>query len=292
VGTIAVIWLGVFTAASKSIAAPVTDMIKGGLSTAGKWIGTLPFKHAPIFHIDLPGVEGDERYTGSQVWEAVRGLASEKKPGKLRDLLTKGKTVYPKDLADKDKIKTSAHVLSWLKNADEQNMTANDLKSGMLTLKKRGDDLYNNFIKEHPMLKEPINDVLNKKGKKLETAKNALLKHYRVRNFRAPATTTAAATTATVTNVTNKTTINGKNLTDIQVGQIKPTLSNLSKELEKKIPTKKTVDGYLRTIRDSLPAVTTAKGIKDVKDNVLGTSMVTHLRRMYTEAELDKAITG
>ncbi len=208
VGTIAVIWLGVFAAASKSIAAPVTDMIKNGLGTAGKWIGTLPFKHAPIFHIDLPGVTGDEKYTGSQVWEAVRGLASEKKPYKLRDLLTNRKTVSSRDFADKSKIKTSAHVLSWLKNADEQNMSAKDLQSGMLTLKKNRKDLYNNVKKEYKDLGEKIDDVIEKKGKKLKTAGSALLKHYRVRNFRAPATTTTAATTTTSTSTTTTVTHN------------------------------------------------------------------------------------
>jgi len=191
VGTIAVIWLGVFAAASKSIAAPVTDAIKGGLSRTGSWIGTLPFKHAPIFHVDLPNVEGDERYTGTQVWEAVKGLSTPKKPGKLRDLLTGGKTVYPKDIADKSKTKTSADVLRWLKNADEQNMTANDLKSGMLTLKRSRRPLYNKVKEDHTDLGKKIDDVIEKKGKKLEAAKNTLLKHYKVIGSSAPAVTTA-----------------------------------------------------------------------------------------------------
>ncbi len=71
-GTVAVIWLAVFTAASQSIAAPVTDALKGAVQKAGKWIGTTPLRHAPLFPITIDGKSED--YTGKQVFTALREM--------------------------------------------------------------------------------------------------------------------------------------------------------------------------------------------------------------------------
>ncbi|MDP2643195.1 MAG: hypothetical protein Q8P62_05120 [Candidatus Peregrinibacteria bacterium] len=55
VGAIAILWTAVFAAASKSIAAPVTDKIKGYLSGAGSFVGGLAAKHVPLFPVTIPG---------------------------------------------------------------------------------------------------------------------------------------------------------------------------------------------------------------------------------------------
>lgn len=56
-GTVAVVWLAVFAAASKSIAAPVTDAIKGAVQRVGTFVGTVPLKNMPFMPITLPSGE-------------------------------------------------------------------------------------------------------------------------------------------------------------------------------------------------------------------------------------------
>ena len=55
VGAIAILWMAVFAAASKSIAAPVTDKIKGFLGSAGSYVGSLATKRMPLFPVTIPG---------------------------------------------------------------------------------------------------------------------------------------------------------------------------------------------------------------------------------------------
>jgi len=74
-GTVAVIWMAVFTAASKSIAAPVTEAIKGGLQSAGKWVGTTPLRNMPMFPITIAGKSQD--YTANQVLDALGHLSQD-----------------------------------------------------------------------------------------------------------------------------------------------------------------------------------------------------------------------
>lgn len=51
VGAIAIVWLGVFTSAGTTLAAPVTDFIKGKLQSAGKFLATAPLKYTPFIPI-------------------------------------------------------------------------------------------------------------------------------------------------------------------------------------------------------------------------------------------------
>ncbi len=53
-GVIAVVWMGVFSAAEGTVAQFATDIIKQKVESAGKWVGSLPFKHMPIVPIQLP----------------------------------------------------------------------------------------------------------------------------------------------------------------------------------------------------------------------------------------------
>jgi len=72
-GTIAVVWIGVFAAAEDSIAAPVTNVMKDGLKKVGSFLGTLPLKHLSVIPITLPGQDTDN-YTPSQVMSAISEL--------------------------------------------------------------------------------------------------------------------------------------------------------------------------------------------------------------------------
>ncbi len=55
IGTVGVVWFGVFGAASKSIAGPVTDAIKSGVGRAAGFVATAPFKYTPFIPIKLGG---------------------------------------------------------------------------------------------------------------------------------------------------------------------------------------------------------------------------------------------
>lgn len=118
VGTIGVIWLGVFTAASKSIAAPVTNMLKGALQSAGSYIGTMPLKHAPLFHVDLPGAEddADHTYTGLQLQRGFNAITNPPNPDKMANLLRPGdKTASVDTLLEQ---KDAKGVYSWINTGD------------------------------------------------------------------------------------------------------------------------------------------------------------------------------
>lgn len=94
-GTVAVVWMGVFAAADKSIAKVVTDQIKNGLVKAGTFVGTLPLKHMPLIPVDIPGAE-QKRWTLEQVKEAIHGIGdSGQKKYKLKELITGEKTRSP-----------------------------------------------------------------------------------------------------------------------------------------------------------------------------------------------------
>lgn len=160
VGTIAVIWLGVFTAASKSIAAPVTDWMKGSLASAGKWVGTLPLKHAPIFKIDLPGSDDDKdnTYTGTQVLNAFQQLTQPKDEYKLSDRLRgKGGTYATSGLKD---IKSADDMYGWLKS--NKNTDSERLKTNLTEFKSKNRPL---FRKLHRNVQGDINALISSKDK-------------------------------------------------------------------------------------------------------------------------------
>lgn len=57
--TVAIVWVGVFAAADTTIASGVTTWIKDKVAGAGKFIATVPLKHAPIFPVKVAGGQVD-----------------------------------------------------------------------------------------------------------------------------------------------------------------------------------------------------------------------------------------
>ncbi|MCX6734393.1 MAG: hypothetical protein NTZ25_00610 [Candidatus Peregrinibacteria bacterium] len=53
-GVIGVVWVGVFAAAEGTIAASIVEKLKGYVTSAGSFLGQLPFKHMPMFPVALP----------------------------------------------------------------------------------------------------------------------------------------------------------------------------------------------------------------------------------------------
>lgn len=103
IGVIAVVWIGVFSAASGTVAESFTNSIKDMTQRAGKWIGSIPIKHMPL----VPIKKADQ-------------------PGKtvpLGDFLDSVK--YRINQADQPSYKT-ADYFGWRKDGDKSTM--NDLK--------------------------------------------------------------------------------------------------------------------------------------------------------------------
>ncbi len=126
--TITVVWLGVFGAASKSIAHGITDMIKGAVEQTGTWIGTLPLKHLPIVPIHIPGAApGEEPYKASlgEVMYTMKNLDDLGKKGNqtgLLNALTGRNNPTVKDINNSEKIKDENGVYSYLKTMDKKKL--------------------------------------------------------------------------------------------------------------------------------------------------------------------------
>lgn len=78
-GTVGIVWLGVFSAADGTLAHVATDWMKNSLQTAGMWLGKLPFKHIPFIPIKVRGHGGEEEEitaTGGEVMQTFHDAIS------------------------------------------------------------------------------------------------------------------------------------------------------------------------------------------------------------------------
>jgi len=97
--TIAVVWMGVFTAAEGTVAKAATGWLGDKVKQAGTWLGTLPLKHTPIFPIKVPG-EKDDTYSGAEVYTAIsEGMNRMTQSRKLADKIF-GKTTQATVISD------------------------------------------------------------------------------------------------------------------------------------------------------------------------------------------------
>lgn len=162
-GTVAVIWLAVFTAASETIAAPATDWLKGAVQKAGTWLGTTPLRHAPLFPIEIGGKS--EKYTGAEMLRGVEALTNRTgKDNKLADkILNINSDNGVTGLASgKIKPKDAPEFLKYLNtNSDRLNLGRGDAS----TVKK-----YDDAIRRNPGLWKKIERSHSDFAKNLNTA--------------------------------------------------------------------------------------------------------------------------
>lgn len=144
-GVIAVVWIGVFSAAEGTVAKFATDWMKSHLESAGKWVGALPFKHLPMVPIGLPGHE-HKNVTLGAIPTALRrifGEAESKKDQELYELITGGKKTG--DYSELSSIHDKDALLKHVKKAKDNN--------------KLGDEKYIKATKDwlkdnHPLVEE------------------------------------------------------------------------------------------------------------------------------------------
>lgn len=90
-GTIGVVWIGVFSAAEGTIAESAVGVLKESLSGAGKWLGKLPFKHLPMVPINLPGQAPGQKFSLGDVTDTIQKLTQAgSSQNKLWDALQPG----------------------------------------------------------------------------------------------------------------------------------------------------------------------------------------------------------
>ena len=144
-GTVAVVWLGVFSAASQTIAAPVTDAIKGGLTKTASWLGQLPLKHAPIFPIKIPGEDGKvHKATFSQLQQTVTDMTTESSAERnaLSNLINPNKDTGASYLS---RINTADEMKQWLNT--NSNMTPTKMHEALADMKANHKDKYDKVIR-------------------------------------------------------------------------------------------------------------------------------------------------
>ncbi len=115
-GVIAVVWIGVFSAAKGTIAEGATDWIKGHVETAGKFLGSIPLKHMPVIPIALPDHPHDH-YTFSQLGHYIENIGRSD-DNKLATNAGNKKTATDENLRD---MHDQAGLTNWLKNAKDGN---------------------------------------------------------------------------------------------------------------------------------------------------------------------------
>ncbi len=97
IATIAVVWLGVFSAAEGTVAQFATDWLKESVLKAGKYIGSIPLKHIPAVPIKLPSGE-QKSYTLQQLGRAVENKFIDTKADQLITDLGETPPAKPTDI--------------------------------------------------------------------------------------------------------------------------------------------------------------------------------------------------
>lgn len=138
--TITVVWLGVFGAASKSIAHGITDMIKGAVEQTGTWIGTLPLKHLPIVPIHIPGAAPGEEPYKATLGEVMYTMKNVDQLGRddrgLLDKIRGGGVIDPRDINDPTKVKDEQGVRSYLKSMDRKRLGTTEVQEQIRKFQK------------------------------------------------------------------------------------------------------------------------------------------------------------
>lgn len=126
-GVIAVVWMGVFSAAEGTVAQFATDWMKSHLESAGKWVGSLPFKHLPMVPIGLPGHEHKNVTLGSVADYMKRIGSSARKDTELWDWMHGGEKTGA--ASEMESIHEKDALLQHLKRAGDQLKTKDHQKA-------------------------------------------------------------------------------------------------------------------------------------------------------------------
>ena len=120
-GVIGVVWVGVFAAAEGTIADFAVNWLKDQVTSAGKFLGALPFKHMPMFPVALPD-HPHEHYTATlpEMMHSLNKIKSNmENAGGLSSKLGLDNIQSPDDLK---KVHDKEGLLNYIKPLDKDRL--------------------------------------------------------------------------------------------------------------------------------------------------------------------------
>lgn len=173
-GTIAVIWLAVFTAASESIAAPVINFMKESVKKAGTFVATAPFRHLPVFPVKR-GDGTQYNASGAEVVDAFRRIG-QRQPSGLSDFMGLGGGAVGgallRDLKDSSKVSSTKDFIDALRNErNEIKKGTNESARQLNDFKRYRRPLYEELIRKNPRMQSLLDDYSNTNLKEKDRAK-------------------------------------------------------------------------------------------------------------------------
>lgn len=157
VGTIAVVWLGVFSAASETVAGVLTDRIKSGVQGFGTWIAKRPLDMT-IIPIRLPGENQNkeaEKYSFSQVGNAFNRVANSASAD--ADKLSKAMGMEARATDALSKAKNKKEFAQLLASYTGSNAELKDFFSQQST---KDSQIYKDFINSNRDIQSLINKLV------------------------------------------------------------------------------------------------------------------------------------
>lgn len=198
VGTVAVVWLGVFTAAENTIAGAVTGTMKSGLQRAAGWAVKTPLNHIPLVPIKLPGDDTADNYSLGQVGRVFTNLGNSQ-PKNIDELYNKmtgqDKTVSAATIQN---AKDPDDFISQSKKLSEGAFKGADMHKSMETwFKRNGNELRKKYHDRGDARQKAAYDAIQKYVKEGGDATKrpdlARALHTALRRIDDPNPTTAAA---------------------------------------------------------------------------------------------------
>lgn len=288
-GTIAVVWLGVFTAASKSIASGVTDAIKGGVQSAGKFLALAPIKHANIIPIKLPG-KPEEPYSIAEVLEAAKYATADKPANRLRDAAFPGSKSPSDIISERDPQKKMELLKQHPEYLDDKN-----LRKHLLGLSDSDKENFLKTITDHGVrnsIKDLLKGIKDEDDPKWGKIKTILEKQKTIPTPKPTPPATGNGSTQQTNQTQNKNinistgpinTYNGNNIT--ANSQEHSTLSNvrtnLGTELKKQTPNIDILKQELNKLKQLGNGQTT-----DAVKGLIGQQAYTELTKIIPENDL------
>lgn len=145
-GTVGIVWLGVFSAAEGTVAEGVTNVMKDGLTRVGKFVATAPLRNTPIMPIKLGGGEEEYKATGGEVMEVLNRIgqnSSARDNGLANKIFGQKPGGELKDFAIRDKFKTADPALATIfSNGDEFKKGSKESITAIKNLRTRNQEAW------------------------------------------------------------------------------------------------------------------------------------------------------
>ena len=145
--TVAVVWVGVFAGAEKTIANKFTNVIKEQLERAGKFVAKAPFKYTPWIPVQIQGKEGTGKFSLNQVLRAkdnlINSIENPENINKLSDALGITRGADEKTLTS---LSSADDIASTFGRIQDPGKISGKNGKAILEKFKEGTDAYRNLV--------------------------------------------------------------------------------------------------------------------------------------------------